>query len=94
MGLILDVAVVAIALVVIGSLATLAWTLGVSGVGAVRRERVAVAQARERVAATELRLRAATARATTAVGVVAARTRPDRPPSPASTTEPGEPTDR
>jgi hypothetical protein len=93
-GLILDVAVVAIAVVVIGSLATLAWTLGVSAVAAVRRERVAVTQARERVADVEMRLRAAAAGATTTMGEAAARTRPVRPPSPASTIEPGEPTDR
>lgn len=43
MGLILDLAVAALALVVIGSLATLAWTLAVSAVRA-------TAQARERVA--------------------------------------------
>jgi len=43
-GLILDVAVVALALIIIGSLGLLAWTLGISAVRATRlgRRRVAV----------------------------------------------------
>jgi hypothetical protein len=90
-GLILDLAVVAIALVVIGSLGTLAWTLAVSGVGAVRRERVAVSKARERVREADRRMRAAAARASTTVGDLVARTRPHGQTSP---TQPGEPTDR
>ena len=55
MGLILDLAVAALALVVIGSLATLAWTLAVSAVRA-------TARARDRVAADRRSIRRAEAR--------------------------------
>lgn len=57
MGLILDVAVVALATLVIVSLALLAWTLAISSVRAVRLEREKVAGARQRVRAAEERLR-------------------------------------
>ena len=62
MGLVLDLAVVMLGLLVIGSLALLAWTLAVSAVRAIRRERVRVAGAREQVAAAEGRIRAEAAR--------------------------------
>lgn len=53
MGLILDLAVVALALVVIVSLALLAWTLAVSSVRAARRERDRIADLRLRLADAE-----------------------------------------
>ena len=59
MGLILDLAVAALAVAVIGSLALLTWTLAVSVVRAVAERRVAVAAARRRVAEAEQRLQAA-----------------------------------
>ena len=62
MGLILDLAVVALGLVVIGSLATLAWTLAVSAVRAERRGVARVADARRRAADAEERVRTAAAR--------------------------------
>ncbi len=56
MGLILDVAVAVLTLVVIGSLALLAWTLAVSSVRAIREGRREVAELRATVAAAERRL--------------------------------------
>ena len=56
MGLILDLAVAALALVVIGSLATLAWTLAVSAVRANARGRRQVALLHRTVADAEARL--------------------------------------
>ena len=56
MGLILDLAVVALAVAVIGSLALLAWTLAVSAVRAVADGRAEVAAARRRVTEAEARL--------------------------------------
>ena len=53
MGPILDLAVIALAVLVCGSLGLLAWTLGVTGVRAVRLERLRVADARARLAAVE-----------------------------------------
>ncbi len=58
MGLILDLAVTAIAAVVVGSLALLAWTLGVSSVRSVRRARRDVAMARAAVGRAEARITA------------------------------------
>jgi len=75
-GLILDLAVVALAMVVIGSLALLAWTLGVSAVRSVRREHAAVVGARRSVARSESRLVAAAGRAAPAVERLARRTAP------------------
>ncbi len=49
MGLLLDVALVVLAVLVVGTLGLLAWTLGVVGLDSVRHER-------ERVAALRLRL--------------------------------------
>jgi hypothetical protein len=62
-GLILDLAVVALAVAVIGSLALLTWTLAVNAVRAVADGRAEVAAARRRVADAEFQLRAATGRA-------------------------------
>ncbi len=56
MGLILDLAVAALALAVIGSLTTLAWTLAVSAVRADARGRRQVAQLRRSVDDAEARL--------------------------------------
>ena len=67
MGLILDLAVVALALVVIGSLALLAWTLAVSAVRASGRERERVAGLRRGLADAETRLAAASARTSVAL---------------------------
>ena len=68
MGQILDLAVVALGLVVIGSLATLAWTLAVSAVRAERQGLASVAEARRRTAVAEERVRAAAARADAVLG--------------------------
>ena len=56
MGLILDVAVIALAVAVVGSLALLSWTLAVSAARAVSDGRAEVAAARRRVAEAEERL--------------------------------------
>jgi hypothetical protein len=61
-GLILDLAVVALAVAVIGSLALLTWTLAVSAVRAVADGRAEVAAARRRVTDTEARVQVAGAR--------------------------------
>ena len=66
MGLILDLAVVALAVAVIGSLALLTWTLAVSAVRAVADGRAGIAAARRRVSDAEVRLRAAAEGASTA----------------------------
>lgn len=57
MALILDLAVLAIAAVVIGSLALLTWTLAVSSAHSVRRGRAQVALARAAVGDAEDRIR-------------------------------------
>jgi hypothetical protein len=72
-GLILDLAVVILGLLVIGSLALLAWTLAVSAVRAVRRERDRVAEARRSIAKTEERVHAGAARLSTALDEIKAR---------------------
>ena len=74
MGLILDLAVVALAVAVIGSLALLAWTLAVNVVRAVDDGRVDVAAARRRVAESEARLPDAGARASAALAWLNERT--------------------
>ena len=76
MGLILDLAVVAIAVVVVGSLALLTWTLAVTAVRSVRRGRQSVEMARRRVTETEANLTAAAARATANLEQWNRRTRP------------------
>jgi hypothetical protein len=62
-GTILDLAVVVLATVVIGSLAVLAWTLAVSAVRASRRSLAGVTDARRATAEADARLRTAAARA-------------------------------
>ena len=79
MGLILDLAVAALALLVIGSLALLAWTLGFSAVRAVRDGRRQVADLRIGVADLESRLRSDAAAATATLAELAARTTPPKP---------------
>jgi len=81
-GLILDLAVAALALVVIGSLALLAWTLGVSAVRSVRRGRTSVAEARRSAAESEVRLAAAAERARSTLERFARRTTPMTPMTP------------
>ena len=88
MGLILDLAVVAIAVVVAGSLALLAWTLAVSAVRAVRVERTRVAFLRRSLADGEDRLRTDAPRLAATLSSLANRTKP----IPAS--DPGDPSDR
>jgi hypothetical protein len=78
-GLILDLAVAALALVVIGSLATLAWTLAVSAVRATSRGRERVAATRRSVVDAEERLVATSARTIAVLADASARTAP-RPP--------------
>jgi hypothetical protein len=73
-GLILDLAVAALALVVIGSLATLSWTLAVSAVRAAREGRDRVAAMRRAVADAEARLPETMARADAALAEAVART--------------------
>ena len=73
MGLILDLAVVALAAVVIGSLALLAWTLAVSAVRSARRERERIVDMRLRVADAERGFTAAAARASGALHDLAER---------------------
>ena len=55
---ILDLAVIALAVMVFGTLGLLAWTLGVTVPGAARRARQDVSRARAQVAEVEGRLRA------------------------------------
>ena len=74
MGLILDLAVVALAAVVIGSLALLAWTFAVSAVRASRRERQRIAGLRRSVADAEARLTTTSARASDSMAALVART--------------------
>ncbi len=74
MGLILDLTVVALALVVIGSLALLAWTLAISAVRAERRALAGVTDARRSIADAEARLRISAARATAALEDLRQRT--------------------
>lgn len=57
MASILDLAVVALAVMVCGTLGLLAWTLGVTLPAAARRVRLQVMDARQRVAVAERRLR-------------------------------------
>ena len=78
MGLIFDLAIVALALVVVGSLALLAWTLAVSAVDAVRRETASVTEARVSVAAAEGRIRRAAANASN-LDALASRAGTQRP---------------
>ena len=74
MGLILDAAVIALAVAVIGSLALLTWTLAVNAVRAVADGRAEVAAARRRVTDAEGRLQVAGARASAALARLNERT--------------------
>ena len=74
MGLILDAAVVALAVAVIGSLALLTWTLAVNAVRSVADGRAEVAAARRRVTEAEGRLQVAGARASAALARLNERT--------------------
>jgi hypothetical protein len=87
-GLILDLAVVALALVVIGSLALLAWTLGVSSVRSVRRGRESVAEVRRSAAESEVRLSTVARQARSTLERLSRRTAPTTPMTPQSTTTP------
>lgn len=79
-GLILDLAVVVLALTVLISLAMLAWTLAVSSVRATRQGRRRVNEARRSVTLAEQRLQAAAADATTNLADLVARTAPGDEP--------------
>jgi hypothetical protein len=92
-GLILDLAVVALALVVIGSLALLAWTLAVSAVRASSRERQRIAGLRTRVTDAEARLVAATAPAAASLAELADRSAAARPAHANRDETPGDPPD-
>ena len=78
MGLILDVAVTALAVAVVGSLALLSWTLAVSAVRSVADGRAEVAAARRRVAQAEQELAASAASATDALARLNRRQTTDR----------------
>jgi len=78
-GLILDLAVAVLALIVITSLALLAWTLGVSAVRATRNGRRQVAELRGAVAEAEARLRTAAADADATIAALSARMTPPKP---------------
>ena len=80
MGLFLDLAVIVLAAIVIGSLVLLARTLAVNAVAATRQGRARVAQSRHAVADAGARLHAAAERASTAMAELTQRTaRGDRP---------------
>lgn len=53
MGPILDLAVIALSVIVCASLGLLAWTLGVTGVAAIRGERARIEALRQRLAVFE-----------------------------------------
>jgi hypothetical protein len=78
-GLILDLAVAALALVVIGSLATLAWTFAVSAVRATARGRERVVSLRRSAADADARLPGTLARTDAALLEAVART--SQPPT-------------
>ena len=80
MALILDLAVVVLALTVLISLAMLAWTLAVSSVRATQLGRRSVTEARRSVTMAEGRLRASAADATTTLADLVARTAPGDEP--------------
>jgi hypothetical protein len=72
--LILDLAVVVLALAVIGSLATLSWTLAVTAVRATDAARLQVTASRRSVAEAESRLKAAIEQASTTLARLSNRT--------------------
>jgi hypothetical protein len=75
-GVLLDAAVILLALLVSGSLALLAWTLAVNGRDAVRAERARVAAARASLASTEVTMRERLATAGARLREVNERMRP------------------
>lgn len=93
MGLILDLAVVALALAVIGSLAVLAWTLAISAPRAVHRQRARIAERRASIADAEVRLRASVDRAATTLAELVRRTRPRTSVVGTAEQPPGDPPD-
>jgi hypothetical protein len=78
-GLILDLAVAFLALLVVCSLALLAWTLAVSSVRATELARGRVSARRRAVADQERRLRSTAARVSAELADLAERTRPHEP---------------
>jgi hypothetical protein len=78
-GLILDLSVVALALLVIGSLALLAWTLAVSAGRSVRHGRRSVAASRRALAEAQDRVLASAAATSATLADLAARTTPPKP---------------
>jgi hypothetical protein len=89
-GLILDLAVAALALLVIASLGMLAWTLGVSAVRATRQGRRQVADAREIVAEAGTRARTGAAGLSATLATLVARTTPTTPSTPTNRSKPGD----
>jgi hypothetical protein len=77
-GPILDLAVIALSVLVCASLALLAWTLGVTGVQAIREERARVDRARARVASLERELTERAAAIDQVLGQLARRFEGDR----------------
>jgi hypothetical protein len=73
---ILDLAVAALVVVVLGSLSLLAWTLAVSSVTATRRARRRVADARQHVHEREVDMHASRVRAQRHIDRLADRLRP------------------
>ncbi|MGQ0607992.1 MAG: hypothetical protein ACT4OQ_05985 [Chloroflexota bacterium] len=82
MGLILDLAVAALALLVVGSLGMLAWALGVSAVSATQHGRRRVADARRILIGANDRLRSSAIGANATLSNLAARTSPSAPSKP------------
>lgn len=78
MGPILDLAVIALSVIVCASLGLLAWTLGVTGVQAIREERARVQAARLRLASAERSLLEQTAAISEVVTDLSRRFKGDR----------------
>lgn len=78
MGPILDLAVIALSVIVCASLGLLAWTLGVTGVQAIREERARVQAARLRLASAERSLLEQTAAISEVVADLSRRFKGDR----------------
>jgi len=78
-GLILDLAVVALALIIIGSLGFLAWTLAISTVRASRRGRRLVAGWTRSVATVDSWMQTGAPTTTATLADLANRTRPVKP---------------
>jgi hypothetical protein len=74
-GVILDLAVAALVVVVLGSLSMLAWTFAVSSVTATRRARSRVADARQRLHEREVEMHASRVRAQRQIDRIADRLR-------------------